>query len=150
MRPATTAFLAASTAFIAAHRAKAPPEPNPPPWPENVHVFGPGDVHAANETISAVYAVQRGALFGDGRHALMFRPGRYPIDVPVGARLLRAPPATTSPRPHQAWWSGPWSSKTTEVAPTTRRVTFRFKKSIQSTKVLAARSGSKYTSGLGK
>ena len=36
-------------------------EPNPPRWPETVHVFGPEDSAATNATVHAIYEEQKGA-----------------------------------------------------------------------------------------
>jgi hypothetical protein len=58
-------------------------QPNPPLWPANVHVFSP-ETSGINATVQAIYQRQRDALYGEGRTALLFQPGTYAVDVPVG------------------------------------------------------------------
>lgn len=64
-------------------------EPNPPIWPASVSVFGPG-TPAANitATVNAIYNENGGrkdnGQFSSDRYALLFLPGRYDVDVPVG------------------------------------------------------------------
>ena len=77
MRRATLALAAVLVA--AAHAA----EPNPPSWPSTVHVFSPGAADT-NATIQSIYQRQRADLYTAGRVALLFLPGSYDIDVPVG------------------------------------------------------------------
>ncbi len=51
----------------------------------NVTVFDPGMSRAAVQAqIDAVYAVQQNNQFGPARNALLFKPGTYDVDVPVG------------------------------------------------------------------
>ena len=77
MRRATLALAAVLVA--AAHAA----EPNPPSWPSTVHVFSPGAADT-NATIQSIYQRQRADLYTAERVALLFLPGSYDIDVPVG------------------------------------------------------------------
>jgi hypothetical protein len=51
----------------------------------NVLVFTPAMPRAAiQERIDRVYAEQKDSQFGPGRFALLFAPGEYSVDVPVG------------------------------------------------------------------
>jgi hypothetical protein len=56
-------------------------EPNPPIWPPTVHVFGPqsSDINA---TVQNMFANQD--VFDTRRQALLFKPGLYHTDVPIG------------------------------------------------------------------
>ena len=58
-------------------------EPNPPHWPDSVYVF---DSHSNNikNTIQDIYQQQRSSLYGEQRVALLFKPGVYEVDIPVG------------------------------------------------------------------
>ena len=64
-------------------------EPNPPTWPSSVSVFD-ASTPAANITakVNAVYNHNGGrkdnGQFSPDRYALMFMPGTYDVDVPVG------------------------------------------------------------------
>jgi len=64
-------------------------EPNPPTWPGSVSVFT-SDMDAANITakVNAVYNENGGrkdnGQFSPERYALLFMPGRYDVEVPVG------------------------------------------------------------------
>jgi hypothetical protein len=49
----------------------------------NVLIFEPAQADTT-ERIRAVFAAQERAQFGRGRYALLFKPGRYAVDVPVG------------------------------------------------------------------
>ncbi|MEO6910272.1 MAG: coagulation factor 5/8 type domain-containing protein [Edaphobacter sp.] len=63
---------------VAAKRTK-------PDFGPNVSVFDPSMPAAAiQEKIDKVYAVQRRNEFGSERNALLFLPGEYKVDVPVG------------------------------------------------------------------
>ena len=56
-----------------------------PDFGPNVLVFSPSMPAAAiQEQIDKVYAVQRKSEFGPARNALLFLPGNYHVDVPVG------------------------------------------------------------------
>ncbi len=51
----------------------------------NVLIFDPTmSSSAVQEQINAVFASQGGTEFGAGRYALLFMPGNYGVDVPVG------------------------------------------------------------------
>jgi hypothetical protein len=65
-----------------AHAAKQPLQPDLGP---NVLVFNPSMPAAAvQEQIDKVYAIQQHSEFGSARYALLFLPGEYHVDVPVG------------------------------------------------------------------
>jgi hypothetical protein len=56
-----------------------------PDFGPNVLVFNPSMPAAAiQKQIDQVYAVQRNSEFGPARNALLFLPGNYQVDVPVG------------------------------------------------------------------
>ncbi len=56
-----------------------------PGFGPNVLVFSPSMPAAAIQSeIDKVYAVQRNSEFGPARNALLFLPGNYNVDVPVG------------------------------------------------------------------
>ncbi len=56
-----------------------------PDFGPNVLIFGPSTPAAAiQEAIDKVYAVQQHNEFGPQRNALLFLPGDYHVDVPVG------------------------------------------------------------------
>eukprot|EP00667_Euglena_gracilis_P004473 EG_transcript_4493 len=69
--------------------APVQPQPNPPQWPPGVTVFGPGDP-TIEQTVNAAYRRNGGhdppcnGQFSDERYAFLFKPGVYPVDVPVG------------------------------------------------------------------
>ena len=69
--------------LFAAAAASVATEPNPPQWPPTVHVIGPESA-AGNATVHAVYKEQYADLYTDSRAALLFKPGVYGFDVPVG------------------------------------------------------------------
>jgi hypothetical protein len=51
----------------------------------NVLVFDPSmSASAIQSQINGVYGVQQGNQFGTARNALLFKPGSYAVDVPVG------------------------------------------------------------------
>lgn len=56
-------------------------EPNPPVWPSSVHVFGPESTDI-DTTLQSIYVGQD--LYNMERHAVLFKPGVYDTDVPVG------------------------------------------------------------------
>lgn len=56
-------------------------EPNPPDWPSTVFVFGPESADI-NATVLQLYTNQD--LYKSQRAALLFKPGEYSVDVPVG------------------------------------------------------------------
>src|ERR1035441_7457996 len=50
-------------------------------------LFNPSMPAAAiQDQIDKVYSIQRNSEFGPARHALLFLPGAYHVDVPVGYR----------------------------------------------------------------
>jgi len=66
-------------------------QPNPPSWPSTVKVFGPetntGEIEGV---VNAAFATNGGhdppdnGHWSDERHAFLFKPGRYNVEVPVG------------------------------------------------------------------
>jgi hypothetical protein len=50
----------------------------------NVLVFDPSMGAAIQEQIDEVYAIEHHSEFGSARYALLFLPGEYQVDVPVG------------------------------------------------------------------
>ena len=62
---------------------------NPPQFPSSVLVFDPSDGDIQSK-IDSVYATNGGydpvnnGQFVDNRYALLFKPGEYTVDVPVG------------------------------------------------------------------
>ena len=67
------------------------PEPNPPKWPASVSVFSPSDSAAdIAAVVNAAFATNGGhdppnhGQFSASRFALLFKPGSYSVDVPVG------------------------------------------------------------------
>ncbi len=74
----TAGLLAAALPALAAKSAK-------PVFGPNVLIFDPSmPSQAIQKQIDAVYATQRHNEFGPQRNALVFLPGRYSVDVPVG------------------------------------------------------------------
>src|SRR5580692_7692887 len=56
-----------------------------PDFGPNVLVFNPSmPAVAIQEQIDKVYAIQQHSEFGSARYALLFFPGEYHVDVPVG------------------------------------------------------------------
>jgi hypothetical protein len=56
-----------------------------PDFGPNVLVFGPSMAAAEiQKQIDSVYAIERHSEFGSARYALLFLPGKYHVDVPVG------------------------------------------------------------------
>lgn len=77
-----TLIVAAGCATIAIADTKPPAKPDFGP---NVLIFGPTMPQAAmQQQIDKIYALERRNEFGSGRHALLFLPGEYHLDVPVG------------------------------------------------------------------
>ncbi len=54
-----------------------------PDFGPNVLILEPGQADS-QQRIQAVFKEQERAQFGSGRYALLFKPGRYELDVPVG------------------------------------------------------------------
>src|SRR5664280_2474814 len=56
-----------------------------PDFGPNVLIFNPSMPAAAiQEQINKVYAIQQNNQFGPARNALLFAPGDYKVDVPIG------------------------------------------------------------------
>ena len=56
-----------------------------PDFGPNVLVVAPGDDPArVQAAIDRIYAAQKDSEFGPGRYAILFKPGAYHLDVPVG------------------------------------------------------------------
>src|SRR6266852_3162275 len=74
----TAALLATALPALAAKSAK-------PEFGPNVLIFDPSmPSQAIQKQIDAVYATQQYNEFGPQRNALLFLPGSYSVDVPVG------------------------------------------------------------------
>ncbi len=74
------ALIVVSTGVVQA--ANPPAQPNLGP---NVLVFNPSMPAAQiQKQIDKVYAIQQNSEFGSARYALLFLPGEYHVDVPVG------------------------------------------------------------------
>jgi hypothetical protein len=72
------ALLAAALPVLAAKATK-------PEFGPNVMIFDPSmSSQSIQKQIDAVYATQQHDEFGPRRHALLFLPGSYSVDVPVG------------------------------------------------------------------
>jgi hypothetical protein len=62
-----------------------PTNPNNPDLGPNVKIFTPSMSQSSiQSTISSVYGQQQSNQFGTNRYALLFTPGSYDVDVPVG------------------------------------------------------------------
>jgi hypothetical protein len=62
-----------------------PTNPNNPDLGPNVKIFTPSMSQSSiQSTISSVYSQQQSNQFGTNRYALLFSPGSYNVDVPVG------------------------------------------------------------------
>ena len=75
--------------FLAALLTVAPTTlsaaPQPPDLGPNVFVFNPSMPAAEiQKQIDQVYAIQQHSEFGSARNALLFLPGSYSVDVPIG------------------------------------------------------------------
>jgi hypothetical protein len=85
---AALAFLLPMGLALHASAASAPPRNGSPSKPDlgaNVLIFDPSMPAAQIQAqIDKVYAEQRNAEFGSARYALLFLPGKYRLDVPVG------------------------------------------------------------------
>ena len=76
-------FAVASAAAVTA--AGGPKPSAKPDFGPNVLVFDPGMPQAAMQAqIDKIYAVEQHSEFGPARYALLFLPGEYHLDVPVG------------------------------------------------------------------
>ena len=73
------------TLGLVAYSAGAVMAAPPPDFGPNVLIFSPSMPAAAiQEQINKVYAIQERSQFGPARNALLFLPGDYKVDVPVG------------------------------------------------------------------
>lgn len=62
-----------------------PTNPNNPDLGPNVKIFTPSTpASTVQSTINSVYSSQQSNQFGTNRYALLFTPGSYNVDVPVG------------------------------------------------------------------
>jgi hypothetical protein len=56
-----------------------------PDFGPNVRIFDPSmSQQSIQDQVNSVYAQQQNAQFGTGRFALMFKPGTYNVNIPVG------------------------------------------------------------------
>src|ERR1700733_922268 len=79
----TAGLLVAALPALAAKGAK--PVLGPPEFGPNVLIFNPSmPSQLIQKQIDAVYAIQQYNEFGPQRNALLFLPGSYAVDVPVG------------------------------------------------------------------
>jgi len=77
--------LALGVLALAACAAGAQKQEKAPDFGPNILVFNPSMPSAGVQTqIDRVYATQQHSEFGAGRYALLFLPGGYKVDVPVG------------------------------------------------------------------
>ena len=58
-------------------------EPNPPTWPSSVTLFD-SETPDIRTKVGDIYNQSIQDIFGDLRIALLFKPGIYNVDVPVG------------------------------------------------------------------
>lgn len=76
--------------FAVSAWAGAPSQPGParvslPDLGPNVLIFSPSTSAATmQQQIDAIYAVQQHNEFGSERNAILFLPGKYHVDIPVG------------------------------------------------------------------
>jgi hypothetical protein len=72
--------------FLAVHSAHAPTKPvNKPDFGPNVLIFDPSmPRQEMQQHIDKIYSVERRNEFGPERYAVLFLPGEYQLDVPVG------------------------------------------------------------------
>ena len=62
-----------------------PTNPNNPDLGPNVKIFDPSmSASSIQSTVNSVYSSQQSNQFGTNRYALLFEPGSYNVDVPVG------------------------------------------------------------------
>ena len=77
-----TLILTAGCATLAMAEIKPPAKPDFGP---DVLIFDPTmPQEAMQQQIDKIYALERRSEFGSGRYALLFLPGEYHLDVPVG------------------------------------------------------------------
>ena len=87
--PAAASTAATVPARAGARHAALPPPPPPaagdPDFGPNVYVFDSNmDGTTIQASLDAIYAQQQGAEFGQGRYALLFKPGGYGVDIKLG------------------------------------------------------------------
>jgi hypothetical protein len=71
--------------FLSVTAAQAADKPKAPDLGPNVSIFSPSTPAAEIQAqIDRIYAVQQHNQFGKERNALLFLPGEYNIDVPIG------------------------------------------------------------------
>ncbi|WP_035356389.1 hypothetical protein [Edaphobacter aggregans] len=71
--------------LLSASAAQAADKPGTPGFGPNVAIFSPKTPAAEIQSqIDKVYAVQQHNQFGKDRNALLFLPGEYKVDVPIG------------------------------------------------------------------
>ena len=75
MKHTAAVFLAGYTALIASAAE--------PDFGTNVLVFAPAQP-GMQERINTIFQQQERAQFGTGRYAILFKPGTYDLNVPVG------------------------------------------------------------------
>ncbi len=122
-------FLVVAIAVLTSRYVAADPDFGP-----NVLVFDPSS-REAQEKIHAVFKQQERAQFGTGRFAMLFKPGKYELDVPVGfytqvAGLGRRPGEVTIS-------GGVW----TDAAWMNRNATCNFWRGVENLTVIPTRSG---------
>ncbi len=75
----------AGTAFAATPGSQEPGRGGTPDFGPNVLIFNPSMPAAEIQAqIDKVYAIEEHSEFGTGRYALLFLPGRYHVDAPIG------------------------------------------------------------------
>jgi len=81
--------LACAALVLAALAALSSCQRNPPVWPSTVQVFSPqNSAYEIQTVVEAIYSLNGGpdehGQFSQERFAILFEPGRYDADVPVG------------------------------------------------------------------
>ncbi|RLV10016.1 coagulation factor 5/8 type domain-containing protein [Streptomyces griseocarneus] len=95
------AAVASAAACLALAQLPSAPRPGGPDLGPDVTVLDPGmPKERVQRTVDAVFAEQERNQFGPARHALLFKPGSYDVDVKVGfstqvAGLGRSPDDVT-------------------------------------------------------
>ncbi|MDI5961804.1 RICIN domain-containing protein [Streptantibioticus silvisoli] len=75
----------ASQSFTLGAGSNPPPPPGTPDFGPNVTVFDPSESASTIQSrINSVYSQQETNQFGQQRYAMLFKPGTYNVDVPVG------------------------------------------------------------------
>ena len=71
--------------FTVSGVAAPPPPPGTPNFGPNVIIFDPSIAQGTVQNqINSIYSQQQNAQFGTGRFAILFKPGTYNVNVPVG------------------------------------------------------------------